>query len=92
MNVNSSGIILAFKSLLKNCIQINFRMMYSKPINKFGRELEVENSEELAGESIFWTDKIQVGDKSICYKNWIDNGVFFIESILERNKLCIYGI
>ena len=38
----------------------------------------VECFEELAVESIFCNDKIQVGKRSVCYKNWIDNGVFYI--------------
>ena len=52
---------------------------------QFGRNIQVENSEELAAEPIFCSDNIQVGNRSICYTNWIDNGVFYIKSILKEN-------
>ena len=42
---------------------------------QFGRKIQLESSEELAAEPIFCNDKIQVGNRSICYKNWIDNGL-----------------
>ena len=40
---------------------------------QFGRKIQVKSSDELAAEPIFCNDKIQVGNRSICYKNWIDN-------------------
>ncbi|WP_293716296.1 hypothetical protein, partial [Thiolapillus sp.] len=46
---------------------------------QFGRKIKVESSDELAAEPIFCNDKIQVGNRSICYKNWIDNKVFCIK-------------
>ena len=52
---------------------------------QFGRKIQVESSEELAAESIFCNDKIQVGNRSICYKNWIDNGAFSVKNILKEN-------
>ena len=39
----------------------------------------------MAAEPIFCNDKIQVGNRSICYKNWIDNRVFSIKNILKEN-------
>ena len=52
---------------------------------QFGRKIQVESSDELAAEPIFCNDKIQVGNRSICYKNWIDNKVFCIKNILKEN-------
>ena len=54
---------------------------------QFGRKIQVESSDELAAEPIFCNDKIQVGNRSICYENWIDNGVFYIKKkyILKEN-------
>ena len=58
---------------------------------QFGRKIQVESSEELAAEPIFCNDKIQVGNRSICYKNWIDNKVFSIKNSLKK-KRCIDDI
>ena len=50
-----------------------------------GGKTQVENSEKLAVEPIFCNDKIHVGNRSICCKKWIDNGVFSIKNILKEN-------
>ena len=47
--------------------------------------MQVESWEELIAESIICNDKIQVGNRSICYKNWTDNGVFCIKNIMKEN-------
>ena len=56
--------------------------MYSKPLTSLVGKY---SSDELAAEPIFCNDKIQVGNRSICDKNWIDNGVFSIKDILKQN-------
>ena len=58
---------------------------------QFGRKIRVQSSEELAAEPISCNDQIQVGNRSICYKNWIDNRVFSIKNILKQ-KWYIYDI
>ena len=52
---------------------------------QFCRKIQVESSEKLAAETILCNDKIQVGNRSICYKNWIHKGVFAIKNILKEN-------
>ena len=52
---------------------------------QFGRKIQVESSDELAAEPIYCNDKIQVRNRSICYKNWIDNRVFSTKKILKEN-------
>ena len=49
------------------------------------RKIQVESSDKLAEDPIFCNDKIQVGNRSICYKNWIDNTVFSNKNILKEN-------
>ena len=52
---------------------------------QFDRKIQADSSDELAAEPIFCNDKIQVGNRSIRYKNWIDNGVFSIRNVLKEN-------
>ena len=37
-------------------------------------------------EPVFCNDNIQVGNRCICCKNQIDNGVFYIKTILNENS------
>ena len=52
---------------------------------EFGKQIHVENSEELVAEPIFCNQNILVGNRIIFYKNWIDKGVCHIKNMLNDN-------
>ena len=52
---------------------------------EFGKQIHVENSEELVAEPIFCNQNILVGNRIIFYKNWIDKGVCHIRNMLNDN-------
>ena len=44
----------------------------------------------LAAEPLFCNDNIQVENRNIFFcKNWIDNGVCYIKSILNEDTTCV---
>ena len=52
---------------------------------EFGKQIHVENSEELVAEPIFCSQNILVGNRIIFYKNWIHEGVCHIKNMLNDN-------
>ena len=54
---------------------------------EFGKQIHVENSEELVAEPVFCNQNIVVGNRIIFYKkkNWIDKGVCHIKNMLNDN-------
>ena len=52
---------------------------------EFGKQIHVENSEELVAELIFCNQNILVGNRIILYKNWIDKGVCHMKNMLNDN-------
>ena len=51
---------------------------------EFGKQMHVENSEELVAEPIFCSQNILVGNRIIFFnKNWIDKGVCYIKNMLN---------
>ena len=52
---------------------------------EFGKQIHVENSEELVAEPVFCNQNILVGNRIIFSKNWIDKGVCHIKNMLNDN-------
>ena len=62
-----------------------FRSHVFMAYKEFGKQIHVENSEELVAEPIFCNQNILVGNRIIFYKNWIDKGVCHIKNMLNDN-------
>ena len=62
--------------MLRNITLINFRFMYFKHNYRvFGLKVQLQKPEELVAEPLFCNDNIQVGNRNMFYKKWIDNDV-----------------
>ncbi|WP_419609554.1 reverse transcriptase family protein [Thiolapillus sp.] len=70
---------------VKDCHLNKFWAHVFQAYREFGRKIYVEKSEELAAEPLFCNDNIQVENRNIFYKNWIDSGVCYIKSILNED-------
>ena len=54
-------------------------------ILKFGKQIHVENSEDLGADPVFCNDNILVENRFVFHKLWKDNDVYSIENILKEN-------
>ena len=56
-----------------------------KAYKEFGKNIRLENSEELVAEPVFCNGNIRVGNRTVFQKSWIDNRVCHVKHILNEN-------